>query len=298
MRKLPETQKIGGRTGVKPEPPPAPPQGGSAVLYRAHGPAGGSTIAPPRRKPRSLFVTESRLREAFESLAETDPECELKPEEAERFIGQFVDREAVAEVRDEFGDFVVGMEAFATAKRLEAAELLRQAAAIEGGCDRMRAAAVKTMDGLGVEELRGHYRLLKLTKSRGSVEVLDEKQIPEAYWRTREDADLAAAEIIYGVIGHVLFCMESGDDYEPQVGAAKRLLQEMRDRRRSVDKNAIQKRWKEAGGDTIPIEQADREGIAVALFGKTAKELRDAGYDKVPTVPGTSKSVTTKLDIK
>lgn len=213
----------------------------------------------------SLWLSETRLREAFNALDRLDTEGTMTGEEAEAFLATFVDREAAIERRDEFADFILEGDALVAAKRARARALEREADQLETGLARMRESVCTLMERAGVDELRGRTYALKLHKSRGRCVVIHPEAIPPEYFRTSSDRDL---EIIARLV-------ELAPDAHQE--EALELLDEATRSRRAVDKTKIQETWKAAGG-TDRIAHAD--GSAELL------------------VPGAVKEVDTTLQIK
>jgi hypothetical protein len=243
-----------------------------------------------------------KLRAAWDALTEADPEATMSAEEAEQFLAQYVDRDAALERRDEFGDFVTGMEAFADAKEEQAKRLMEEADQILAGVERMKKSAVKIMQLMGVDELRGHRTRLEVKASRGAVDVEDETQLPAKYFRVSEDSDLQGMRVLRGFVVALAEAVRSGtqamvtlQQVEQIERDAHRLVEQAELRRRSVDRNKIHAAWKEAGGDKITkpmVESVDdrrrRLSGAMPLGAPLVHE---------PVVPGARKVVTHTLKI-
>lgn len=249
--------------GIKPPPPPAPP------------PAAGPSA--PTHRPRSLFLTELRLHQAWSAMETADPNGEMSADEAEAFIATYCNPVATLDARDELGDFLVGMQAFADAKRAAAVELQAQARRLETGIERMKASTLRTMAAFNVEDLMGHHRRLHAKKSRGAVAIDDDKAIPSEYLRVPEDnEDLVAIGSLVMIVVEVLAeRIRPGEKIEETLAfkAAQHFLDTARARHQVVDKRKIQEAWKDAGGDTF-------------------------GDEGVPVVPGVHREITTTLEVK
>lgn len=202
-------------------------------------------------KRPTLYVTEMRLRAAHDALAWADAEGAMTGEEAEAAIASYLDpreRERAIERRDEFGAYLAGMAALAEAKRQEGARLIEQANEIRAGLARMEAAAVRTMEALGVDELRGKVRVLKLKRTRGAVDVSDEGAIPKGYFRVKDDLDLQAI-VKLTLIATDLYERAGASGTGTLEGStllleeAQVICEKAHARRRSIDKKAIQEAW-------------------------------------------------------
>lgn len=273
----------------------------------------GSPVPTSTRRPRSLFASESRLREAWEALADAEAAAEehgslaMTGGDVEAFIARFVNRESTIAARDEFADFLVEMEAFAVAKMAEAEQLKAQAAKIREGLDRMRHSAIRTMTALGLEELVGHHRAMKIKRSRGAVAVVNEREIPAEFWRTSEDDDLRDARALHSIIGRIVHAIEEGpggkgESIEDLVTLADLKIQAITARRQAVDKKKIQDAWKEAGSDRsfVPVDDlsdVNRQAARVLGVMKVNAANEEIGAE-VALIPGVVKEITTTLEIR
>lgn len=248
---------------------------------------GSAAVAP---RPR-IWWTESALGEALARLGAVDPGEEMTESEAAEFLAQFVNPKAVVARRDEFAEFLLQADTLALAKRAHAAEIVKQAAAIEGGAERMRAQAVKLMQAANVRALEGSLYTMKLKDSRGRVDVTDEMAIPPEFWRVRQDEDLArltwltvtvealvrAAIASEGLEGEALTAAADADEV---VRTARQHLADATAERRAVDKTAIQAEWKANGETRSEVDPETGEVLTL------------------PMVAGARKLVDTKLVVE
>jgi hypothetical protein len=240
-------------------------------------------------------MTEHRLHTAFRVMEAEDPDLEMTAEEAVAFVEQFVSIGFTKDRRDEFGDYVIEMQRFADAKALEAGRLIKQAAAIEAGIERMKQAVVRTFVALEVADVMGNHRRLRLKTGRGTVEVVDETQVPDEFFRIREDADWLAidrlAKLVVQIMDGELDVF--GEDVVNSLVRAEvvSLREAARIRRRAVDKKAIQAAWKEAGG----AERVEPEQPAATFAADGGLVYGSARMS--PVVPGVEKRVTTTLEV-
>lgn len=234
----------------------------------------------------SLFLTETRLMAACEALYTLDPHGELTPEEADQLLAEYGDPAAAIEKRQELADFLRVADALAASKRAAAEKLKAEAAALETALARCRAGVLRVMRSTGQRALSGESAVLKLEEGRGSVEVLDEKLIPEQFWRVREDEDLATIRTLAALVH---------EDSEAARAEAAGLLDAACQRRREVDKRAIQKAWSEQGSDVVacPGETATRLMVLA-----DARPESQEFPDHAPVVPGVRKRIDVKLTIK
>lgn len=238
------------------------------------------TAAVLERNRPNLWWTESKLGEAIARLEFEDPEEAMTEDEASLFIAEFVSPAAVEARRDEFARFLLAGDAAVVSKRAEAAALsgpiLEQAERLARGLEKMRQQAIRLMQASGVAKLAGATYLLKLKDSPGSVEVVDEAEIPPEFWRTKSDADFVRIERLATIVQ--LFAPETPtEDERALLDECATLLAHAKAERRAVDKKLIQQEWK-AFGDTFTVIDPE------------TGEATEA-----PMVPGTRKSVTTKL---
>lgn len=257
------------------------------------------TSAPvSRRRAPNLYLGESLLARAFGAIEELDPELALPAEEHAAIIRTFVDPEALAAKRDEFVDFVKDVAGVIDEKRERAKELLATAAAMESRVERMTQGLAHTMDAQGAKELHGEAWTIVLRKSPGAVEVLDENQVPAEFKRVKESVWLTRVRGLVDQVRRLATSLHSNAkgivDEEgfascPDVVHANDLLTECEDEARVVDKTAIRDFWKEHG-DTKHVVDVP------TLNGELA--MTEASQVTVPTVPGTRKVVTLKLEFK
>lgn len=257
-----------------------------------------TTIAAEGRR-LSLFGGESRLAVAFEALLAADPECSMTADEAESFLATFVNRDAVISRRDDLGDFLDAVHHLIEAKTAQSAKLAGEANALAEGYFRMKASVVRTMEGLGVDELRGVHRILRIVRSRGSVEITDEKKIPAQFWRVRRDDDLQAIEDLVAIVRDLargsVGAIRTGDAKQ----AATDILREAQERRRAVDKKAIQDAWRLAGGATVSVPKP----VAFPADWASRPDPPETVFERIdtieePVVPGAARKVETRLDVK
>lgn len=249
---------------------------------------GGAALTGPRP---TLWWTESKLSQALARLEQADPDERMDEIAAREFIAEFVSPHAVAERRDEFASFVIEYEAIASAKTAQAEEILRQAAVIRLGIDKMRMHAVKAMQSADVRALAGATYVMKLKDSPGKVDVVDEALIPAEYWRVKTDDDytrmLRLVTIVDMLVRHsgteVGLEGEALDAYvdaDACAQEARAILEATETDRRAVDKKSIQAEWKANGEFRQEVNATTGE------------------ITKLPMVPGAKKVVDTKLVIE
>lgn len=244
------------------------------------------------KKP-TLHFTESAFAAAFDRLNDEDPELRLSPEQEQEVLAQWVNVDGVVERRDEFARFVIALRSMVEGKRKEGETILVQAAKLAVACERMEQAALRTMKALGAKALQGGAYLLKAKVSPGAVEIVDSAQVPEEFFRVKEDQELTIVRELVKLLeeqSRRLWAMELDSDEADVIDAAldedgdvKRarfLLEGMTLERRAVDKKLVQAEWK-AHGETI--ETSD------AVTGEITER---------PLIPGVRKEVTTKLVIE
>lgn len=237
----------------------------------------------------SLHLTESRLERAFDALNAQDPDGHLTQAEAQEVIESFVSADSLAERRDEFAQFLIEAECFASSKEAHAKTLLQQASKVRAGIDRMKQGAVEIMKRVGVAALQGKLHVLKLKKSPGAVEIVDETIIPEEFWRSRQSPEFQRVlELASMVDRYARASMQEivAGDLTDEVMAAdedwkrsQEILAAVQFEARVIDKKAIQDEWK-ANGE-IRQESDQKTG-----------EITES-----PMVPGARKNVTTDLKI-
>lgn len=192
--------------------------------------------------------------------------------------------------RDEFARFIREAEAVASAKVAEAEAyakpLLDEAERIRAGVERMKDSALRVMERLNLKELQGEAFTIKAKDSRGSVRVVDESAIPEKFWRVKHDEDLTSMQLVAQRLEQMANKMASPPYAEIVALAAfaRAALEDMTARRREVDKAAIQKAWREAGGPEMMAPVFKHSGPMTETV-------------LLPVVPGVEKEVATRLEI-
>ena len=134
-----------------------------------------------------------------------------------------------------------------------------------------------------MDELRGETFTLKVKRSRGAVDVVNEGEIPPEFWRVKQDEDMVTINAL------ALMLEATVGELTPVLAM---LVEQAKDRRRTVDKKAIQQAWKDAGGAERPATAAEIERLE---GGERALAL--VSTPLLPVVPGAVKVVTSELVI-
>lgn len=251
-----------------------------------------------RRRAPNLYLGESLLARAFGAIDEVDPDLALPAEEHAAIIRSYVDPAALAEKRDEFVEFVKDVAGVIDEKRARAKELQATAAAMESRVERMTQGLAHMMRDTGVAELNGDVWTIVLRRSPGSVEVLDQDAVPDEFWRVPDSVALVRLRGLVGTVKRLVLANHMREDgtldleaagQDEDLLAADRVLAEAEDEVRTIDKKAIQAFWKEHGDTKHVIDVPTQNGELA---------MTEVSQVMVPTVPGTRKVVTLKLEFK
>ena len=112
------------------------------------------------------------------------------------------DAEALADTLDgltEAGDVVASLvrrareaEAFAAANKRLAKDYQERASYLELRSDRLRASALSLMEAMGEKKIKRPEFTVSITHTKGQLEVYDEDQLPEGFFKYRREVDRTA----------------------------------------------------------------------------------------------------------
>jgi hypothetical protein len=231
--------------------------------------------AAVRRLP-SLFMTETRLMAAVDSLSGLDPDGEFTAPEAQAYLEAYGSPDAAIERRNELWAFMTLGARLVQSKRELAKQMEADAEKLEQRIARGQGVVLRLMKKLGLNSISCDFGALVRKHGRGRVEVAFEDQIPDDFWRIAEDDDLRALVRMREMLDE----LAAGSEL---IAEADALLAAARARRRAVDKKKIQDEWRSRG--------VAEESLAYPGHAPEPCEVP-------PSVPGVVKVVDVSLVVK